>query len=119
LPGHRECVRCEAIADDSAGDDRAQIINPLGREQPPSYGASWVWKSSFFREVKKWTEALLRFDGGSTCNIWSSAAASNDTDRPIALSPGIPDTVDTDISDVLAAIVLSYLGQNERLKFSH
>jgi uncharacterized protein (DUF983 family) len=30
LPVQRECRRCEAIADDSAADDGAQIINPLG-----------------------------------------------------------------------------------------
>src|SRR5438132_2141908 len=28
LPVHRECGRCEAITDDSAADDGAQIINP-------------------------------------------------------------------------------------------
>ena len=29
LPVHRDCGRCEAIADDSAADDAAQIVNPL------------------------------------------------------------------------------------------
>ena len=33
-----------AVAHDSAGQQRAQIVNPLGRGTAASYSASWVWK---------------------------------------------------------------------------
>jgi hypothetical protein len=36
----RECRRCEAIAEDSATDGEAQIINPLGIGTPVSYRVS-------------------------------------------------------------------------------
>jgi hypothetical protein len=48
----RDC-RCEAIADDSAADDRAKIINPWWIGTARSFSASWVRVTGDAEELRR------------------------------------------------------------------